>query len=381
MTLIIDIVGIKSNKPTGEMNMEAMTNQTRMLSRDELFNLAGIRPNGYDEPDYKGASVGKRGRIGSAKYVWGDNLCRVSFTDIAGLRAQAPENVSVVPVKYEFDGKTYTADGKFAIVGDISKKAYDIHSGRYQVFQNKELLDAMAYACEDTSLNVFGHTKEENGKFGGFCNVANPDLHIDMREEYDSPIMLGARVFNSHCGDSTFGVDIYGIRKVCGNYLAMGDLLGKVKVKHFKSESDVVNELGGVLRGFVDKIDVFKDRVHYIRDEPLTENEQKAVLWGMKLTPEQIDNIIGYREVLNPEIKDVATMSAYDLYNATTSFITWRTGSSHMMNSTIALSEKAERFLTDNLDSLIDDGIKAYTKYKEEQDKKDAIIQRVTVTA
>ena len=118
-----------------------------------------------------------------------------------------------------------------------------------------------------------------------------------------------------------------------------------------------------------------------IRDEPLTENEQKAVLWGMKFTPEQIDNIIGYREVLNPEIEDVATMSAYDLYNATTSFITWRTGSSHMMNSTVALSEKAEKFLTDNLDSLIDDGIKAYTKYKEEQAKKEAIIQRVTVTA
>ena len=239
----------------------------------------------------------------------------------------------------------------------------------------------MAYACEDTSLNVFGCTQEERGKFGGFCNVANPDVHIDMCEEYDSPIMLGARVFNSHCGDSAFGVDIYGIRKVCGNYLAMGDLLGKVKVKHFKSESDVVNELGGVLRGFVDKIDVFKDRVHYIRDQPLTENEQKAVLWGMKFTPEQIDNIIGYRKALNPEIEDVATMSAYDLYNATTSFITWRTGSSHMMGGTVALSEKAERFLTDNLDTLIDDGIKAYTKYKEEQAKKEAIIQRVTVTA
>lgn len=368
--------------PIGEMEMNATINtNVRTLNRNELFALAGIRPDGYTEPDYVGASVGKKGKIGSAKFLWGNNFQRVTFTNIDELRAQTPEDVSVVPVKFDFGGNTYTVDNQFAIVGNDTHRAYDIHSGRYQVFQNRELLDAMAFACEDTSLNVFGHTHEERGKFGGFCNIANPDCHIDMSEAYDSPIMLGARVFNSHCGDSTFGVDIYGIRKVCGNYIAMGDLLGKVKVKHYKSEADVVIELGKVLRGFVDKVDVFKDRIHYIRDEPLTENEQKAVLWGMKFTPDQIDNIIGYRKVLNPEIEDVATMSAYDLYNATTSFITWRTGSSHMMGSTIALSEKAEKFLTENMDTVIDDGIKAYTKYKEEQEKKNAIIQRVTVTA
>ena len=332
------------------------------INREQLFELAGITGKTYTP-----ATVGRKNRMTKPMKVWADQFCDLNFTNIGELRAIQPENVTAMPLFTQENGQYVPVSNEYkAIVGDETKQTYSIHSGKYEVVQHSVITDAMAMACEDTSLNVFGHFDEEKGKFNGYGSFANPDVHIDLFEEKDDPVMLGMRFFNSHNGDSKFGGEIFGIRYVCGNYMAWGDLLGKVSIRHFKSEQNVAEELGKILRGFVDKMDALKDRVHYIRDMKIGMDEQTALLWGIGLQPKQIGSIMTYREYLNPEIKP-ESVSVFDIYNASTAYVSYRVGGAHMVDGNLRMSDRIEKLLTSDVNRLIDSGNVRMTKYLEEE--------------
>ena len=237
----------------------------------------------------------------------------------------------------------------------------------------------MADAVHDTSLNMFGHFDEDKGRFNGYGTFANPDVHINLGVEngFEDPVMLGMRFFNSHNGDSRFGGEIYGIRAVCQNYMAWGDVMGKVSIMHFKSEENVAEELGKILRGFVDKVDALKDRVHYIRETPLDLDEQASVLWGIGLNAGQIENILTHRKELNPEIGE-SKGSMWDLYNASTAYVTYHVGGAHTVKMNLNISDKIQQMLTQKADDLITRGEKAKSKYEEQLD---APRQKIRVVA
>lgn len=334
------------------------------IDREQLFKLAGITGKMYTP-----VTVGKNNKTVRPKNIWGDQFCNLNFTNLEELRAIQPENVTSKPLF------TMTDDGKFvgvsnnarAIVGDDTGNTYAIHSDKYDVVQHSVITDAMAFACEDTNLSVFGHFDEERGRFNGYGSFANPDVHIDLGECMEDPVMLGMRFYNSHNGDSRFGGEIFGLRMVCGNYMAWGDILGKVSIKHFKTEEKVADELGKILRGFVDKIDALKDRVHYIRDVKLDLSEQEALLWGIGVSPLAVENMMTYRQFLNPEI-EAESISAFDIYNVGTAYITYKVGSSHSINHNLRMSDKVQSILTEDLDEIIGRGERAKTKYLEELD-------------
>lgn len=331
------------------------------LDREKLFEIAGITGKHYTP-----VTVGRRNRTTKRMNVWADQFYNLNFTNLAELRQITPENVTAKTI-YTVENGQYTPvtnDWK-AIVGDKTHETYSFHSDNYEVVQHSTIVDAMTYACEDTSLSVFGHFDEDNGKFNGYGSFANPDVHIDLFDERDDPVMLGMRFFNSHNGDSRFGGEIFGIRYICGNYMAWGDVLGKVSIKHFKSQEDVTAALGKILRGFVDKIDALKDRVHYIRDTVLTAEEQEAILWGIGMKTKQVENIMTYKALLNPEIKP-ESVSAFDIYNASTAYISYRVGGSHMISSNLGSSDRIQAILTANIDKLIDEGNRNKAKYLEE---------------
>lgn len=344
------------------------------LDREKLFKLAGITGKFYQP-----ATVGKRNKMTMPKNVWGDQFYNLNFSNVEELRALAPENVSSVPVYVKQGDQFVPVSNEYrAIVGDDSKQTFAIHSKKYDVVQHRVITDAMAYACEDTSLSVFGHFDECKGKFNGYGSFANPDVHIDLGENHEDPVMLGMRFYNSHCGDAKFGGEIFGIRYVCGNYMAWGDLLGKVSIRHFKSEQNVVDELGKILRGFVDKVDALKDRVHYIRDVKLDVEDQEALLWGLGLRQQHVENMMTYRQFLNPEI-DTGSVSAFDIYNVGTAFVTYRVGGGHMVDGNLRMSDRIQSILTQNIDRLIDDGQRKKTRYFEELAKRQPI-QKVMLT-
>ena len=75
-----------------------------------------------------------------------------------------------------------------------------------------------------------------------------------------------------------------------------------------------------------------------------------------------------YRQMLNPEIKP-ESISAFDIYNASTAFVTYRVGGAHMVDSNLRLSDKIQTILTAKTDRLIDAGNRRIAKYKEEVGK------------
>lgn len=345
------------------------------INREQLFELAGITGKMYQP-----ATVGKKNKMTLPKNIWGDQFCNLNFTNLEELKAIQPENVTALPLFTAENGQYAPVSNNYkAIVGNESKKTYAIHSDKYDVVQHSVITDAMAMACEDTSLSVFGHFDEKDGRFNGYGSFANPDVHIDLGECKEDPVMLGMRFYNSHCGDSKFGGEIFGLRMVCGNYMAWGDVLGKVSIRHFKSEENVADELGKILMGFVDKVDALKDRVHYIRDTKLTVDEQEAILWGATLPQQQIESMMTYRQFLNPEIEP-ESVSAFDIYNVATAFVTYRVGGGHMVQGNLWLSDKIQNILTQNTDRLIESGEKAKTKYYEELAHR-VPIQKIQVVA
>ena len=338
------------------------------IDREQMLKLAGSEYN-FNEA-YTPVTVGKKNMVTRPKNLWADQFRNLNFTNIDELREITPENVTARQCFYKADdGQFAEIEDRFAIIGNNTGMPYAIHSDRYEPIQHSVIVDAMADACYDTDLSVFGHFDEDKGRFNGYGTFANPDFHINLGETHDDPVMLGMRFFNSHNGDSRFGGEIYGIRAVCQNYMAYGDVLGKVKIMHFKSEENVADELSKLLKGFVDNIGALKDKVHYIRDMPVTAEEQEAILWGTGIPAGYIENILTHKKMLNPEMT-ASKGSVWDIYNASTAFITYHVGGNHTVDMNLGLSDRIQSILTKNTDKLIDKGIENKAKYLEQLEKK-----------
>ena len=338
------------------------------VNREQMLRLAGIE---YRE-GYTPVTVGKKNKVTRPTKIWADQFRNLNFTNLEELRAITPENVTARKCFYEAeDGSFNGIDGKYAIVGDNTADVYAIHTEKYQPIQHSVIVEAMADACKDTDLSVFGHFDESKGRFNGYGTLANPDVHLNLGLDNGSedPVMLGMRFFNSHNGDSKFGGEIYGIRAVCQNYMAWGDVLGKVKIMHFKSEENVADELAKILVRFRDRIDALKDRIHIIQDTPVTRDEQELLLWGIGLDPDYIENILTHKHLLNPEM-ELNKGSVWDVYNASTAFVTYHVGGSHTVKRNLSLSEDIEAMLLKAPSVLIRDGEERRTAYIEEMARK-----------
>lgn len=336
------------------------------ISREEMVKLAGIH---FDYNDaYTPVTVGKKNKVVAPRHIWGLSFREINFTNEEELRALTPETVSMRQCYFpNQDGSFSPIDGKLAVVGDESNTPYAIHSNKYEPIQHNVIINAMADAISDTELNMFGHFDNDKGRFNGYGTFANPDCHINVGDKHDDPIMLGMRFFNSHNGDSKFGGEIFGIRAVCSNFLAMGESLGKIKIMHFKSEENLAGELSKILRGFVDKVDAFQDKIHIVKDTDLDINEQESLLWGIGLNPGYIENILTHKRELNPEMGTKG--SVWDIYNSSTAFVTYHVGGAHTVKMNLGLSEKIEQMLTHKIDTLIDRGNQARAKYIEQMGK------------
>ena len=336
------------------------------IDREQMLRLAGIE---YDfNQAYTPVTVGRKNMVTRPQNIWADQFRNLNFTNINELRAIKPEDVTARPCYYQdADGNFQPVEKKYAIVGNNTGNTYAIHTDKYAPVQHGIIVDAMADACNDTNLSVFGHFDESKGRFNGYGTFANPDFHINLGVEngFEDPVMLGMRFFNSHNGDSRFGGEIYGIRAVCQNYMAWGDILGQVKIMHFKSEENIADELSKIIKGYVDKIDTLKDRVHYIRDTPVTVDEQEAILWGIDMPEYYIENILTHRKALNPEMV-VSKGSVWDIYNASTAFVTYHVGGNHTIDMNLGLSDRIQDLLVKDTQKLIDQGIRNKEKYLEQ---------------
>ncbi len=340
------------------------------ISREQFFGMAGL--NGV-EGAYTPISLGKENKVADANNAWMKDLRHIDFTDAQGLKALTPENVTATDVFV--NGESISK--YMAIVGDVTGKVYSIRSNKYQIAQNKLLVDSLAGVSDNTGIQVFGRLNDQRGRMAINAFFADPECNIDFgthdmfNKRYDGhstdPYMLGVRVYNSHTGDTGFGAEIIGVRALCSNMVAFGDVLGKVSWNHVVSLDKVVDLMTSMIESHFDKVPVLKDKIVAMNNEELTLDEAECALWGISLRPPMTEGIMENMPELNPEVRHKnGKVSVYDVFNAATAYNSYaNTGRSEYGRS--RLSRKTQRLIVDDINKIIDDGADARQKYIEAQ--------------
>ena len=339
------------------------------ISRESFFGMAGLTENvvSSEVQAYTPVSLGKGAKVRNGNASWIANLKKVDFTDASQLRLLAPENVTATEVYVNNE-----VQNKYrAIVGDNTHKVYSIKSNKYQPVQNRLLVDSLAQVSDDTGIQVFGKMNDEGGRCSINAFFADPNCNIDFGEYHggkgSDPYMLGVRAYNSHTGQTGFGAEIIGVRWLCSNMVAFGDILGKVYWKHLVKSEDVISQVAGMITGYMDKVPILKKKVDEMKSEILTLDEAECALWGIKISPFKTESIMAHLPELNPEIIGKnGKVSVYDVFNATTAYNTHsNTGGSEFGHTDF--SKRAQNLITDihRIDEIIADGREARTEYEE----------------
>jgi len=339
--------------------------QENSMTRQEFFAMAGLNADISDRA-YTPISLGKGNKIRDGNASWIASLRHIDFINATELRALVPETVT--PMEVIVDGEVQK---KYkAIVGDNSHKVYSIRSNLYQPVQNQMLMESLATASDVTGIQVFGKMDQCNGRMSINSFFADPDCNVDFGKHHGAgsdPYMLGVRAYNSHTGETGFGAEIIGVRWLCSNMCAFGEVLGKVSWKHYVKQENVVDLIAGMIKGYMDKVPILQDRITAMRNEIISMEDAENALWGIKLDPFKTEGIMAHLPRLNPEIPNLATdVSVYDIFNATTAYNTYgNTGGSEWGKTDV--SHKAQRLITgiDNLEDLINAGAKAKAQYEE----------------
>lgn len=335
------------------------------VSREQFLRLAGIE--GEYSP-YEPVTVGRNNSIvkGSRRNfsAW---MHELQYTSSDSLRRIRPEPYMRKQVFYQDDkDQSIPMSGYKGIVGTKSRKTYTIVSDKYKLIQHRVIVDAMADAADEYGSNVFGTFSDEGGRFNGYAWFSDPESHIKLGDDRKDPMIMGFRFYNSCMGDHVLGGEIVGIRHICSNVGVFGPVLGEVNIRHFKGVDYVSEQIADVLRNYILRREHFNDRIHQMKEDILDPNEQEALLWGLKLDPKTIDRILTNKTLLNPEIRNPAKVSDFDLYNATTAYISYRSGGDRQMLTNTELSSKVGLIFSQLIPRLIDDGMEYRAQYYEE---------------
>ena len=334
------------------------------MDRREFFGMAGLNANETDGA-YTPVSLGKGNKVKNGNASWIASLKKADFTDAVGLRALTPETVAEAPVIVN----DVAQEQYKAIVGDVTGKVYSIKSNKYIPVQNQLLVDAVAQVSENTDIQVFGNLRDEGGRMSLNAFFADPDCNVDFGGHgQKDPYMLGVRAYNSHLGDKGFGAHMVGVRWMCSNMMSFGKNLGKVSWKHFVKEEKVVDLIGSMIESYMDRVPVLKDKIEAMRSEEITITEAECLLWGIKVSPFQIEGMMENMPELNPEIRHKnGKVSVYDTMNVVTAYNSYaNTGGSEF--GRIRIADKAESLIGANIDDLIGAGMEAKTRYEEAQE-------------
>jgi Domain of unknown function (DUF932). len=339
------------------------------LTPNEMFELAGVRPHGNE---YKPANIGKKAVVRPSNRTWFNRLCMVNFKSPEELKLLTPETVHDEPIykQTELLKESPEIIEKYkAIVGDQTEKVYSVMSQKYKAVQHGDILTAIANTSTDTGINVFGSVIDNNGIMNTHATFADPDYHINVLEEQDDNVMMGIRIYNSHTGQTGFGAEIFGIRMVCCNYNAYGDVLGKIHWKHYTETEQVTKSFNDLIKSYMSNVPVLQKKIETMKSEELTIDEATAALYGISLVQSNVDAIIMNLTALNPEIQNEDKISTYELYNAGTAFISHKTAGDNTVNSNIVSSKNLSKLMIHKIDETINKGRKKIEILKEKEIK------------
>lgn len=348
----------------GTKDFEGMKNE-KYLSEDELFELAGVTNK---IKRYTPASIGKKRKIRSGERTMMADIRKVNFMNSNELRNLMPERV----IEHELYHKAKDSENELklnekykAIVGEKTEKLYSVMTKRYKPIQHENLLNATASCAENNNINIFGRMNDNEGTMNVHAIFANPDYHVNLLEKQEDPMMLGLRIYNSHDGTTSFGAEFIGIRMICCNYMAHGEILGKMRFKHFTEPEKISDRMSKMINEHINQIPKLQARMEMLRETHVDLDEATALLWGISIMPATIDAITKNIKILNPEIKDLNKITAYDVYNSGTAYVSYKAAEDNTLNTNLENSRKMQKLLISNIGTLIDNGNEKKERWEE----------------
>ena len=342
-----------------------MTQISKQVTREEFFGMAGIHGDGAYEP----VSVGKGFALRETNKNWINSLRRLNFVDAVGLSQLKPEHVTessvIVPIERQDEEGNYfldeTPQKRFkAIVGDDSKTVYSIRSDKYHAVQHSQIVEALVEASEETGIQVFGTLNDKGGNLNVHAFFADPDCNVDLSARQDDPAMLGVRCFNSHNATTRFGAEIIGVRYLCSNMCAFGDVLGRMSWNHKVESENIISSLANLITRSVDKVPVLQNRIEEMKATELTLDEAECALWGISLSPYKVEAVMTHLPGLNPEIDGNPTQ--FDLWNAVNAYTSYAVSGGSVQSKSMELNN-TENLLSGNLVRIIDKGTERRDEY------------------
>lgn len=351
----------------------------RTVTRDEFFAMAGISGEGEYEP----VSIGKGFKLRETNNNWINSLRRLNFVDAEGLRGIRPEHVTessvVIPIeKADAEGNRYVdttpQDRYKAIVGDDTKRVYSIRSDRYHAVQHSQIVEALVDASLSTGVRVFGTLNDKGGNLNVHAFFADPDCNIDLSGRNEDPAMLGVRCFNSHNGTTRFGAELMGVRWLCSNMCAFGDVLGRMSWNHRVESENIVDALSGLIVRSMDRVPVLQARIAEMQETELTLDEVECALWGISLNPYKVEAVRTHLRDLNPEIGESVTV--YDLWNAVNAYTSYAVSGGSVQSKSTELNGTQD-LITRDIGKLVDRGAGRRNDYLRTIDMRNAEVSVV----
>lgn len=334
------------------------------VTREQFLKLAGIEG---DYNPYTPYSIGRRNSVIKNNHRnFATNMRNLDFLSSDELRRIRPQGFKRTPVFFKDEkGNEVEMNGYKGVVGTRDNRTYAVVSDKYKVIQHRVMIDAMSEAADECGVRIFGKTWDIGGRFTGYSWFSNIENHIYLDDKKYDPMIIGFRFYNSCLGDHVLGGEIVGVRCVCGNVGVYGEILGQVNLKHFKGVEYVSEKIIDVLKTYILRKERFNDVIHSMKEEVIDVSDGESILWGLRFDPMTIVRIISHKKTLNPEITDMRRMNLYELYNATTAYITYRSGSDTQMLTNTELSAKIGKIFSMNASELIDRGAIEKERYYE----------------
>lgn len=187
---------------------------------------------------------------------------------------------------YGVSGNRYD-DFKAIVSHNKTSQVVSIAKSSYKLVPNKELIEPFMEHVQQLGVRWFidkSHSFVLPNRMR--LQITFPDIYVSDEE---SKIPLSVYLHNSY--DATEGIRLFwgAIRAVCTNGMIFGDVLGKQYFRHTKGFDTVL--LASQFQGVTDKIQVIQQRIHELRNAPVTQECMSALqqALGKKRLQEIVD--------------------------------------------------------------------------------------------
>ena len=296
---------------------------------------------------------------------WSGIWEKPQFLDNAHMTAEIENLDDVVGIRMaevdEEKGEATYWDGWKGIKSKKTGQHYAIKSDKYTIVQDWQIAKPLVQAANELNLKTVGSFHGiGTGRTTGYILLSGVDP-IDLGQveghTWHDWMAPGVHFWNSFTGETSFGADIFMLRKACDNLCLIGDLLGKLKSSHLGNQEGIEKEFKALITDIARRVPGLVKAVEKAKQTPIMEVQLPDLLWGLgtALPISAIDEICTAPEKFTPEIVK-GSLNAWNVYNAVEAWISYRPAGVTNPKVVDRIAESAAHLLTKDVSKLIEAG-------------------------